>query len=98
MSVPDVLQSMNYDEREALKRFTYSCESEVDVESLARMLILIAHWFRLNEKISFTEYASHYIEANKDTGTFGTSTQKMQDTWPLSGKCRIKNGDCYFRS
>uniref|UniRef100_A0A3B0M278 Uncharacterized protein n=1 Tax=Arsenophonus endosymbiont of Trialeurodes vaporariorum TaxID=235567 RepID=A0A3B0M278_9GAMM len=43
MSVPDVLQSMNYDEREALKRFTYFCEREDDVESLARMLILIAH-------------------------------------------------------
>lgn len=96
--VPDVEHSMCYEEREKLKSFTYYCERENDTASLARVLILIAHWFRLSEKVSFTEYASHYIAANKNTGKFGASSQVMQDTWPLTQKCRIREGNCYFRS
>ncbi|WGL95994.1 hypothetical protein [Arsenophonus nasoniae] len=97
MHYPDTPQSMDYDEREKLKSFAYECERKGDIESLARVLSMITYWFRQDEKISFTEYASHFIASKKGLGTFGASTKRMQDTWKLTGKCRIESGHYYYK-
>ncbi|CAA2931249.1 hypothetical protein [Arsenophonus endosymbiont of Bemisia tabaci] len=96
-TIPDTRQSMNYCEREKLKSFAYSCERLGDTESLVCALIMITHWFRQSKKCQFNEFASQWTKAQKDIEKFGKSTKAMQDTWPLSGKPKMKKGKCYYR-
>lgn len=90
-------QSMDYSEREALKRFAARCGANNDVQSLERALIMIAHWMRQGQRISFTEYASQWTEAQKDRENGNHSTEAMAKTWPFGGKrCISKAGSDYY--
>lgn len=89
-------QRMTYHEREKLKSFTYQCFSNSDTKSLERTLIMIAHWMRQGQRISFTEYASQWTEAQKNRTDGNHSTPAMAQQWPFSGKrCISKSGSDY---
>lgn len=89
-------QRMTYHEREKLKFFTYQCMSNGDIQSMERTLIMIAHWMRQGQRISFTEYASQWTESHRsETGSY-QSTSAMIQLWPFSGKrCINQSGSDY---
>ena len=62
-----ILQGMTRTEREELKSFATQCGNAGDIQSLERTLIMIAHWMRQGQRVSFTEYASQWHSANGAT-------------------------------
>ncbi len=81
-----VAQGMTSLERESLKQFTADCERNGDIQSLSRTLIMIAHWMRQGVRVSFTEYASQWTEAQKARTDGNHSTPAMHAQWPFNGK------------
>lgn len=65
---------MTYDEREGLKRFAQNGKC------LADTLVMIAHWMRQVQDVTFTGYASNWSEANRDR-----NIGAMRAQWPLTG-------------
>lgn len=55
-------QGMTRTEREELKSFATQCGNAGDIQSLERTLIMIAHWMRQGQRVSFTEYASQPVD------------------------------------
>lgn len=80
--------SMTYAEREALKRFADQGEC------LAEALIMIAHWMRQPQDVSFTGYAENWIEANRRL----RSIDAMRKVWPFQGLRFIKDGSSEWGS
>ena len=54
-------QGKTYIEREALKSFATSCGLCGDIHRFTRTLIMIAHWMRQGQSVSFTEYAGRWL-------------------------------------
>ncbi|PHM23355.1 hypothetical protein [Xenorhabdus ehlersii] len=85
-------QKMMSQERERLKSFARDCESNNDIETLSKTLIMMAHWFRQGSTIAFTEYASQWAEAQKNRTDGNASTEAMQNEWQLTGRRCIEDG------
>lgn len=88
----DIAQKMTYQEREQLKTFADKCASSGDIQSLQNTLILIAHWMRQGQEISFTEYASNWTAAQAGREDGNQSTREMMSEWPLTGEQKIAPG------
>jgi hypothetical protein len=91
-----IAQGMTSAEREALKTFAISCDIDGDIQSLTRTLVMIAHWMRQGQRVSFTEYASQWTQAQKDRDDGNHSTPAMQAQWPFSGKRCISPAYSYY--
>ncbi|HHS9739315.1 TPA: hypothetical protein ACTW90_001690 [Raoultella ornithinolytica] len=90
-------QGMTCIEREEFKRFATRCGAAGDTQSLERALIMVAHWMRQRRRVSFTEYASQWTEAQKGRDDGNHSTAAMADVWPFSGKrCISPGGSDYY--
>lgn len=100
MNIHDMkIQGMTYREREELKGFAVACEMRGDVQSLTRTLVMIAHWMRQGRRVSFTEYASQWTEAQRERDDGNHSTPEMVAQWPFTGKrCIYRGGSHYFPS
>ncbi len=72
-----ILQGMTRTEREELKSFATQCGNAGDIQSLERTLIMIAHWMRQGQRVSFTEYASQWTEAQRERSDGNHSTPEM---------------------
>lgn len=66
--------SMTYEEREALKSFARAGECLTDT------LIMIAHWMRQTQDVTFSGYAANWAEANRSM-----NIEAMRKQWPLTG-------------
>ncbi|MCF3290901.1 hypothetical protein L1027_24545, partial [Escherichia coli] len=92
-----ILQGMTRTEREELKSFATQCGNAGDIQSLERTLIMIAHWMRQGQRVSFTEYASQWTEAQRERSDGNHSTPEMAKQWPFSGKrCISPGGSDYY--
>lgn len=90
-------QGMTRTEREELKSFATQCGNAGDIQSLERTLIMIAHWMRQGQRVSFTEYASQWTEAQRERSDGNHSTPEMAKQWPFSGKrCISPGGSDYY--
>ena len=74
MDEADAFHSMTYAERENLKRFAERGEC------LADALVMIAHWMRQSQDVTFTGYASNWAEANR-----ARDIEAIRAQWPLTG-------------
>jgi len=54
-------QQMTYEEREKLKEFGHHHE---DPRLLGRVVVMIAHWMRQEQRVPFSDYASDWMVAN----------------------------------
>ncbi|MVT02138.1 hypothetical protein CD006_05625 [Enterobacter sp. 10-1] len=73
------------------------CGAAGDNQSLERTLIMIAHWMRQGQRVTFTEYASQWTEAQKHRKDGNQSTPEMAEAWPFRGKrCISPGGSDYF--
>lgn len=90
-------QRMTYQERERLKDFIREREREQDTETLAKVLVMMSHWFRQGHTINFTEYASQWTEAQKNRTDGNASTGTMLTEWPQSGRRCIEDGGSDYR-
>lgn len=79
-------QGMTNKEREDLKNFATHCDRKGDTQSLTRTLVMVAHWMRQGQRIAFTEYASQWVNAQKDRTDGNHSTPAMMEQWPFAGK------------
>lgn len=90
-------QVMTYGERESLKHFATKCGADGDIQSLERTLIMIAHWMRQGWRITFSEYAGQWTEAQRARTDGYHSTDAMAEQWPFSGKrCISAGGSDYY--
>lgn len=85
MSESNPHHSMSYQEREELKAFAYRGED------LAKALIMIAHWMRQAQNVTFTKYAANWAAANPE----GTSA--IREQWPLTEKRFIADNESDWR-
>lgn len=83
----DSFHSMTYAERESLKDFARRGEC------LDEALIMIAHWMRESQDVSFTGYASNWAEARRTE-----SNEPMRKQWPLRGARFIADGSTEWGS
>ena len=67
-------QSMTYEERESLKAFA------AKGECLGDALIMIAHWMRQSQEVTFTGFAANWCEASR-----ARLIEPMRKQWPLAG-------------
>jgi len=88
MDESETTHSMSYAEREALKQFADRGEC------LADTLLMITHWMRQTQDVSFTGYASNWSEANRLT----RKIEEMRNAWPLHGPRFIANGSSEWGS
>jgi|CXWL01.1.fsa_nt_gi hypothetical protein len=75
MDESESFHAMTYAEREELKHFA------LRGECLADTLLMITHWMRQTQDITFTGYASNWAAANRDRGI-----EAMRRQWPLAGQ------------
>ena len=74
MDETEQFRSMKYEERETLKSFAQRREC------LADTLVMIAHWMRQTQDVTFAGYAANWAEANRSR-----NIEPMRKQWPLSG-------------
>lgn len=80
--------SMTYIERENLKTFASNGKC------LAETMIMIAHWMRQTQDVTFSGYAANWVEANMK----GRSIEPMQTNWPLTSQRFIADGSSEWGS
>lgn len=76
-----MLQEMNYQEREHLKRFS---DDEAHQKELIWVIHMISNWHRQDVKVKFHDYASNWAEAQKTL-----EIPAMRSWWKLTGPRKI---------
>lgn len=79
--------SMSYVEREDLKTFAASGRE------LKQVLIMISHWMRVTQDVTFSGFAANWAVANQSLGT-----EAIQEKWPLRGARFIADGSSEWGS
>lgn len=80
MEEKESLHSMTYKEREQLKQFARRGKC------LEQALVMIAHWMRCSQDVTFSGYASNWAAAQTQE-----DVSAIREQWPLTGPRMIAN-------